>query len=263
LSPAPAWQVRPPARFKRLTCARWGLRDRETRQGRVKVLGKAALPCEPRGDAHVGAPEPERPPQEALPFLAEATQQRTPRGPLLRDALPGRRSSSSFRSGPPGPSLPIAQPSQAPQFNLLIGRTARSGAGTYGGFFPALPRQHGPSTSTDRTIVRSLRATRKMEADASDVAWASRPLGRGYPFAALRACSACAPLRLVLALARPLFPGVERDFPGAGARRSRPSGRDARATSPVAYSSHSSRAPAHYRERAINSLFAYTYCVGP
>src|SRR5208337_2000579 len=58
--------------------------------------------------------------------------------------------------------------------------------------------------------------------DAFEVARASRPLWHGHLARAL--------LRLLLALHRPAFPGVEKDFPAAGAGRSRHSGRDARAT---------------------------------
>src|SRR5271157_2045148 len=58
--------------------------------------------------------------------------------------------------------------------------------------------------------------------EALEVARASRPLWHGHLARAL--------LRLLLALHRPAFPGVEKDFPAAGAGRSRHSGRDARAT---------------------------------
>jgi hypothetical protein len=104
----------------------------------------------------------------------------------------------------------------------------------------------------------------RQKAAGAEVARASRPLGHGHPFAALRICdffdclrkqglktkdlsalkrptnqkksqtlragSARALLRLVLALARPLFPGVEGNFPAAGAGHSRHSGRDAGGT---------------------------------
>ena len=89
-----------------------------------------------------------------------------------------------------------------------------------------IPNPEGARVGSARASITPITSPRPASAvdgtEALEVARASRPLWHGHLARAL--------LRLLLALGRPVFPGVEEDFRAAGAGRSRHSGRDARAT---------------------------------